>query len=483
MPSTPDQSYPRLLERQILADIETPLAAYWKLAHDEPYSFLLESVTGGEQVSRYSFLGVRPKLVIKSKGQKVFLDRPGSEEHSQLQPDQDPLDLLKSHIQLAAHLNTSELPPFIGGAVGLLGYDLVRFFEQLPDDCTDDLKVDDMAMMLTSVVVAFDHAKNLIRVMGIAFAEDEVESVSDQIDATVEKLKGPMPPLPTGSFGSHKVNSNLTQEQFESAVKKAVQYVTQGDGVQFVPSQRFQTKVQAHPVTIYRALRLINPSPYMFLLRLRGYDIIGASPELLVSLHGNSAHLRPIAGTRSRGKSEAEDKALAEELLSDEKERAEHVMLVDLARNDLGRVCKYGTVRVNDLMIVERYSHVMHIVSDVTGELQPNKDAFDLFRACFPAGTVSGAPKVRAMEIIDELEQTRRGVYAGSIGFFSANGEMDTCIAIRTLLLKDGIAYVQAGVGAVYDSNPTAEFQESCNKAMACLRAVELAQQDLALKG
>lgn len=476
-----DGPFPKIIEGQILADIETPLAAYWKLAHDEPYSFLLESVTGGEQVSRYSFLGVRPRLVIKSKGDKVFLDRPGQEETKSLPENQDPLDLLKAQLGATLECDGSDLPPFIGGAVGLFGYDLVRFFEKLPDSCQDDLQVDDMAVMLTSAVVAFDHAKNLIRVIGIARNASEATEVKSQIQETVRKLLAGMPALPDEAFPAEPVQSNLSQSEFEESVRKAVAYVAQGDGVQFVPSQRFSTQTQAHPVTIYRALRLVNPSPYMFLLRLRGYDVIGASPELLVSLHGRKAHLRPIAGTRKRGETPEQDRQLAEELLADEKERAEHVMLVDLARNDLGRVCQYGSVKVNDLMIVERYSHVMHIVSDVTGELQTTNNAFDLFRACFPAGTVSGAPKVRAMEIIDELEPTRRGVYAGSVGFFSATGDMDTCIAIRTILLKDGVAYVQAGVGAVYDSVPHAEFEESCNKAGACLKAIALAQNNLKL--
>lgn len=475
-------AFPKIIEERILADIETPLAAYWRLAHDEPYSFLLESVTGGENVSRYSFLGVRPRLVIKTKGNQVFLDRPGHELSSSLEPGSDPLDLLKSHLGEILECSTSELPPFIGGAVGLFGYDLVRFFEALPDTCKDDLQVDDLAVMLTSTVVAFDHAKNLIRIIGIARDSVEENEVRTQIQETVQKLAQPMPPLPNDSQAPESVDCNMSQAEFEMSVQKAVEYVSQGDGVQFVPSQRFSINTQSHPVTIYRALRLINPSPYMFLLRLRGYDIIGASPELLVSLHGNTAHLRPIAGTRKRGSDAEQDRFLAEELLADEKERAEHVMLVDLARNDLGRVCKFGSVKVNDLMIVERYSHVMHIVSDVTGEIQPQHDAFDLFRACFPAGTVSGAPKVRAMEVIDEIEPTRRGVYAGSVGFLSTTGDMDTCIAIRTILLKDGVAYVQAGVGAVYDSIPRTEYEESCNKAGACLNAIKLAQSNLALK-
>jgi anthranilate synthase component I len=271
----------------------------------------------------------------------------------------------------------------------------------------------------------------------------------------------------------------VTQERFIQNVIQTKKYIAEGDGIQMVIAQRFETPVEAHPLTIYRALRSLNPSPYMFLLRFGDFDVVGASPEILVSLDGNEARVRPIAGTRWRGETHEQDVALGEELLADEKERAEHIMLVDLGRNDLGRVCKYGSVKVNELMNVERYSHVMHIVSDVTGELNANQDAYSLIRATFPAGTVSGAPKVRAMEIIDELEPTRRGLYAGAVGYFSSHGDMDTCIAIRTILIKDGKAYVQAGGGIVYDSIPENEYQETRNKAKACLRAIEMAQQGL----
>jgi anthranilate synthase component 1 len=356
-----------------------------------------------------------------------------------------------------------------------MAYDIVRYFERLPDTCKDDLQVDDMAMMLTSTVVAFDHAKNIIKIIAqcepgnIAEAEAEVERV-------FQRLKAPLPTLPTGTYPVHPVETNITQAEFEASVRKMIDYITKGDGVQMVPSQRFSSQLDAHPLTLYRALRSINPSPYMFLLRFIEYDLVGASPELLVSLHGSQAHVRPIAGTRWRGATEEEDKRLGEELLADEKERAEHVMLVDLGRNDVGRVSKYGTVNVNELMILERYSHVMHIVSDVTGELREDLDAYDLIRACFPAGTTTGAPKVRAMQIIDELEKTRRGSYAGAVGFVSTSGNMDTCIALRTMLVKDGRAYIQAGGGVVYDSDPSYEYRESCNKAKASLKAIEMAQ-------
>jgi len=466
--------------RDVLADVETPLSAYWKLAHDQTYSFLLESVTGGEQLARYSVLGIRPKLVLRSKDGVVRRIRIDGEETEQLAEGHDPLHILQQAMVQDVPIPVPGLPTFPGGAVGLLSYDIVRYFERLSDTTVDDLKVDDMAMMLADTVVVFDHAKNIIRVVvmtdGSSASYDEATA---EIDWVLNRLSDPLPKLPSGSYPVHPVESNVTKEQFEQMVSRMIEYITQGDGIQMVPAQRFSTRADAHPLTIYRALRSINPSPYMFLLRFGDFDLVGASPELFVSVHGRKTRVRPIAGTRWRGKDEAEDNALATELLADEKERAEHIMLVDLGRNDLGRVCEYGSVTVNELMVIERYSHVMHIVSDVTGILAEDKDAFDLFRACHPAGTVSGAPKVRAMQIIDELEPTRRGSYAGSVGFFSHNGDLDTCIAIRTIYIKDGVAHVQAGGGVVYDSVPEKEYVESCNKAKASLRAIEMAQQGL----
>ena len=310
-------------------------------------------------------------------------------------------------------------------------------------------------------------------------SEASYDEAIQEIQEIVDRLAAPLPSLPTGSYPVHPVQSNVTQPEFEQMVSRMIEYITAGDGIQMVPAQRFSTQTDAHPLTIYRALRSINPSPYMFILRFGDFDLVGASPELLVSAHGQKTRVRPIAGTRWRGKTDEEDVALAAELLADEKERAEHIMLVDLGRNDLGRVCEYGSVTVNELMVIERYSHVMHIVSDVTGTLSEDKDSFDLFRACHPAGTVSGAPKVRAMEIIDELEPTRRGSYAGSVAFFSHSGDLDSCIAIRTIYIKDGIAHVQAGGGVVYDSVPEKEYQESRNKAKAALAAIAMAQQGL----
>ena len=470
------QSVPIFLD--LLADVETPLSAYWKLAHDETYSFLLESVTGGEQLARYSILGIRPRLVLRTKGRSVRRITRSGETRDELTEGQDPLDLLKAEMTEGTKL--AGLPKFFGGAVGMLGYDLARYFERLPDATKDDLGSDDMAMMLADSVVVFDHAKNLLRVIVNAVPTSEgYDLARAEIERIVERLKRPLPELPSARGVPHEVSSNRTREDFEGAVERVREYIAAGDGIQMVLSQRFATKVEAHPLSIYRALRSLNPSPYMFLLRFGEFDLVGASPEILVSLTGREARVRPIAGTRWRGETEEEDKRLADELLEDEKERAEHIMLVDLGRNDLGRVSSIGSVKVNALMEIERYSHVMHIVSDVTGSLAEGQDAFGLIRATFPAGTVSGAPKVRAMQIIDELEPTRRGMYAGAVGYVGNDGDTDLCIAIRTIFLKDGVAYVQAGAGLVYDSVPAKEFEECGNKAKACLRAIEIAQAGL----
>jgi anthranilate synthase component 1 len=467
--------------RDLFADLETPVSAYWKLASDQEYSFLLESVTGGEHVGRFSVLGVRPRAVLRSKGEQVTRTTPdGPPQTFSMPKGEDPLDILKRELHDRPPLYVPGLPAFATGAVGLFSYDIVRFFENIGDSTVDDLGVDDMAMMLVDTVVVFDHAKNLIRVVSMTDGSPtDYDRAETEIDTMAQKLQGPLPRLPHVVGQPHPVNSNVSQEQYEGMVSRMIEYITAGDGIQMVPSQRFSTKIDAHPVTVYRALRSINPSPYMFLLRFGDFDLVGASPELLVSLHDRTARVRPIAGTRWRGKDEEEDDALAKELIEDIKERAEHIMLVDLGRNDLGRVCEFGSVTVNKLMIIEKYSHVMHIVSDVTGTLKEDLDAFDLFRAAHPAGTVSGAPKVRAMQIIDELESTRRGSYAGAVGFVSHAGDLDTCIALRTIYLKDGVAYVQAGGGVVYDSDPLKEYEESRNKAKAALAALALAQRGL----
>ncbi|MBX3118747.1 MAG: anthranilate synthase component I [Fimbriimonadaceae bacterium] len=473
-------SRPMPVYRDLLADMETPLSVYWKLANEDTYSFLLESVTGGEQLARYSILGTRPKSVIRTKGQDVVEIGKRGPVRSKLAEGQDPLDVLRDRLNHTHPIEVPGMPKFVSGAVGMLGYDIVRFFESLPDDNLDDLNVDDMAMMLVDSVVVFDHAKNLIRIIVMAEGTpDSYESACAEIERILSRLRRPLPDLPNAKATHGEMVSNRTKEDFEASVQKAIDYIGAGDGIQFVLSQRLQTPNTSHPLTVYRALRSLNPSPYMFLLRFGDYDIVGASPELLVSLQDGEARVRPIAGTRWRGATPEEDDALAAELLADEKERAEHVMLVDLGRNDLGRVSKYGTVVVREMMIVERYSHVMHIVSDVVGQLDDDKDAFDLLRASFPAGTVSGAPKVRAMQIIDELEPTRRGCYAGAVGYVSAYGDLDMAITIRTILLKGGQAYVQAGAGIVFDSVPSREYEETLNKAKASLRALEIAHQGL----
>ena len=439
---------------EVLADLETPVSAYWKIAFDSEYSFLLESVTGGESLARYSFLGTNPRKIIRTN-------------------NIDPLQVLERELCAIRHIPEADLPPFVGGAVGFISYDAVRYFESLPDKNLNDLNCDDMAMMLCETVLAFDHARN--RILAITWSNN-YEDAAQTLQEIVEKLRMPLPPLPVNSPRQIKFVSNMSRDAFENSVRKTKDYIEAGDGVQMVISQRFSGEVSSHPLTLYRALRSVNPSPYMYLLRFGDCDVIGASPEALTTLRDGVARVRPIAGTRARGATVDEDELLEKQLLSDEKERAEHIMLVDLGRNDLGKVSKPGMVKVSELMEVEKYSHVMHIVSEVTAELRDDKNAFDLFRATFPAGTVSGAPKVRAMEIIDEFEPTRRGLYAGAIGHFGFNGETDSAIAIRTIYLKDGIAHVQAGAGIVYDSDPESEYEECMNKAAAVIRAIEMAE-------
>lgn len=462
--------------RDLLGDMETPLSAYWKLAHAESCSFLLESVTGGEQLARYSILGANPRCVLRTKGREVRRIAGGKEARSTLEDGDDPLTLLEREMADQVPVEVPGLPKFCGGAVGMLSYDFVRFLEKLPDGQRDDLEVDDMAMMLADGVVVFDHAKNLIKIVVMASgSEQSYDEACREIDRIEGLLKGPLPPLPEPVFADLEVSRNQTPETYQAAVRKVIEYIGAGDGIQMVVSQRLMTPFAGHPLTLYRTLRSLNPSPYMFLLRFGDFDVVGASPEILVSLNLGEARVRPIAGTRWRGATPEEDARLAEELLADEKERAEHIMLVDLGRNDLGRVCEYGSVKVNELMVIERYSHVMHIVSDVTGRLRQGMSAYDLIRATFPAGTVSGAPKVRAMQIIDEVEPTRRGPYAGSIGYIASDGDMDLCITIRTILLKGGNAFVQVGSGIVWDSTPEREWEECENKSKAAMRALELA--------
>ena len=472
--------------REILADMETPVSAFRKI-DDHKHSFLLESVEGGEKWGRYSFLGSRPSVVVTSFDRKIEIIRKGEvETHPFVR---DPLEAIKNILSAYKPVPDPALPRFYGGAVGFMGFEVVRFFEDLPGCDKDGLDIPDIFFMITDTLVIFDNITHMIKVVSNAHIDGKsataaYKEATTKIDAIVKKLKrGKSSTFKVQSSKKRKkpnsLVSNFTQPQFEQAVLKAKEYIKAGDIFQVVPSQRFHTAITAEPFEIYRALRLINPSPYMYFLRCGDTTVVGASPEVMVRLEGDKIELRPIAGTRKRGATEEEDRALAEELIADPKDRAEHIMLVDLGRNDVGRVSRPGTVNVNELMVIERYSHVMHIVSNVRGALSGGKDSFDVIRACFPAGTVSGAPKIRAMQIIDELEPTRRGPYAGAVGYFGFSGNMDTCITIRTLVIKDGIAYIQAGGGVVADSVPELEYQETVNKAKAMMRAVEMAEMGL----
>ena len=471
--------------REILADMETPVSAFLKI-DDGKYSFLLESVEGGEKWARYSFLGSRPEVVVRSFGRTVEVIRHGKKETRAF--EHDPLEAVRDILADYRPVPDPALPRFYGGGVGFMGYDVVRFFESLPDRKRPGLDTPDILFMITDTLVIFDTVTHRIKVVsnahvnGGSVAAAYKEAVA-KIDAIVKKLRkgvwGPGSGVRRRRSKGHKLTSNFTQAAYEQAVLKAKEYIKAGDIFQVVPSQRFERKVTAEPFEIYRALRLINPSPYMYFLRCGDTTVVGASPEVMVRLEEGRIDLRPIAGTRRRGATEEEDKALELELLADPKERAEHIMLVDLGRNDVGRVSEMGSVQVSELMVIERYSHVMHIVSNVRGRLAPGRDSYDVVRACFPAGTVSGAPKIRAMEIIDELEPTRRGPYAGAVGYFGFSGNMDTCITIRTLVIKDKVAYIQAGGGVVADSVPALEYLETVNKARAMMRAVEMAEEGL----
>ena len=466
--------------KRVLADLLTPVAAYLKIEHASPYSFLLESVEGGEKVARYSFLGYDPHLVLRSQGGKVILKSKTGEQPL----DQPMLEVMRNLTGKHVPVRLPDMPPFVGGAVGYLGYDAVRWFEKIPDKNPDSMGMDDAVMMFFSRVLAFDHVRHQIHLIASVFTggrtsglEFEYRQAVDDIDAMEARLEDPTPPLPRApKSGGSPLRSNLTKEEFEKAVLAAKEYITAGDIFQVVLSQRFDTALSAHPFEVYRALRVVNPSPYMFYLKLDDSSIIGASPEMLVKATGRRLEYRPIAGTRPRGATETEDVLLGQEMLADEKETAEHVMLVDLGRNDLGRVADYGSVEVNELMVIERYSHVMHLVSAVKARLRRGCDRFDALAACFPAGTVTGAPKIRAMEIIDEMEPARRGVYAGAVMYMDYSGNLDSCIAIRTIVVKAQRAYIQAGAGIVADSVPEAEYIETVNKARAMLQAIEMAE-------
>jgi anthranilate synthase component 1 len=451
--------------REIMADLETPVSAYLKIARGD-YSFLLESVEGGEQLARYSFLGTEPSLILKTDRENPV----------------DPLLPIEGALGRFQLVPVSGLPRFHGGMVGYLGYEVARYFERLPSPDPDPLGLPESVMMLVDSLLVFDHLTHKIKVVSHAHLDGDVESAyheaTRKIDSLVARLSQPIPtqlPMPARSSAS-QASSNLTRSRFEAGVAQAKEYIYAGDIIQAVLSQRLAKPIKAHPFALYRALRSLNPSPYMYYLQLGDFHIVGSSPELLVRVEDGIVSTHPIAGTRPRGKSPAQDVALAEELRYDEKERAEHIMLVDLGRNDIGRVSEPGTVEVSQLMDIERYSHVMHLVSHVRGKLKAGLTQFDALRACFPAGTVSGAPKIRAMEIIAELEPDKRGPYAGAVGYFGFSGNMDTAITIRTSVIKDGVAYVQAGAGIVADSIPEREYQESLSKAQALLMAIEQAE-------
>jgi len=471
--------------KDVILDQETPVSAFRKIGNSQ-YAFLLESVEGGEQVGRHSFLGSEPFAVFSSKGDQITVTRDGKQRTRTLNPGEDPLSALSALLSEYTFVPEEGLPRFCGGAVGYMGYDVVRFFERLPGTPTDDLSLPDCIFVLTDTCLIFDHAYHRGKVLSNAIINGDPDRAYDEAVRKIEALcarldapgSGVLPPKLQPK--DTRLATNLTREQYEEIVLKGKEYIAAGDIIQVVLSQRLSRPVAAHAFDIYRSLRSLNPSPYMYYLTYGDLRIVGSSPERLVSVYDSEVITRPIAGSRPRGKTPAEDKALADELLADEKERAEHVMLLDLGRNDLGRVCRYGSVRVDQQMVIEKYSHVQHIVSNVRGQLRADKDQFDVLRACFPAGTLSGAPKVRAMEIIDELEPTRRGPYGGVIGYFSFSGNMDTAITIRTIVCTNGTAHLQVGAGIVADSQPAREYEECVLlKGGALLRAIEMAERGL----
>jgi len=453
--------------RDIQADLETPVSAYLKIARGN-YSFLLESVEGGERLARYSFIGTEPLLILRTGKENPV----------------DPLNMVEKKLAQFRPVAIANLPRFHGGMVGYLSYEVARYFERLPCPVQDPQGLPESVLMLAGTLLVFDHVTHKIKVVSHAHLDGDVDTAyreaTCKIDDLVNRLEQPMhsEALKNAPPDRSEVSSNFSQAEFEAIVSQAKEYIYAGDIIQTVLSQRLARRTDANPFAIYRALRSINPSPYMYYLHLGDFYIAGASPELLVRVEDGIVSTHPIAGTRRRGKDATEDLALEEELKNDEKERAEHIMLVDLGRNDIGRISEPGTVEVTQLMDVERYSHVMHLVSHVQGKLRAGLSQFDALRSCFPAGTVSGAPKIRAMEIIAELEKEKRGPYAGAVGYFDFSGNLDTAIAIRTIVIKNNVAYIQAGAGIVADSVPEREYQESLNKAQALLAAIDQAEAD-----
>jgi anthranilate synthase component 1 len=480
------------VSHQFFDDTETPVSAFLKL-RQAAGCFLLESAEQGLQLGRYSFMGIQAWESVRLNGGTVTIRRGGIDTDYQLTGHgDDPFAFMQQHLSRYRGPALADMPPFVGGAVGYFGYDCVRHVEYLPAAPPDDLGLPDMAFLLTDVIVVFDHLRHTITLLTNIFRDDEpdldaaYEAAVLRLQEIKARLRAPVPP-PRWSLDRSRstapdpsdrtVGSTFERDHFLAAVERIREYIYAGDAFQVVLSQRFERPVDVSGFSIYRGLRAVNPSPYMYYMAFRDFEVVGSSPEPLVTVSGRKAETRPIAGTKPRGATPAEDAALAAEMLSDEKERAEHLMLVDLGRNDLGRVCRAGTVKTEEFMQVERYSHVMHLVSSVVGELEEGVTATDALRAVFPAGTVSGAPKVRAMEIIDELEPARRGPYAGAIGYLSYSGDLDSCIYIRTILVRQGRAYVQAGAGIVADSDPEREFVETENKARAMFRAIELATE------
>jgi anthranilate synthase component I len=460
------------------ADLLTPVGAYLRIARGAKYAFLLESVEGGENIGRYTFTGANPEEVFRARGRVCELETGGKTARF----DENPVEQLRRLTARYRPVRVPGMPPLTAGAIGYFAYDMVRLVERIPDTGRDDLGVDDCMMMFYLGLVAFDRVQHRVWIIRNVFTEGpgslrrKYDAAVREIGRTRKMLGQPLPPQPKPRRAKPlRIESNMTKPQFTAAVRTAKSYIRAGDAFQIVLSQRFEARTAADPFEIYRALRVVNPSPYLYYLKLGDLSVVGSSPEMLVKVQGRDAFYRPLAGTRPRGRNEKDDQRLEAELLADPKERAEHVMLVDLGRNDLGRVCEYGSVKPERLMFVERYSHVMHLASSLRGRLRNDVDCFDALMACFPAGTLSGAPKVRAMEIIDELEPTRRGIYAGAILYLDFSGNLDSCIGLRTLVAKNGRAYVQAGAGIVADSVPEREYEESANKARAVLRALEIA--------
>ena len=471
--------------REILADYETPVSAFSKI-NSGPTAYLFESIEGGENWARYSFLGSQAQVIVWQEGEEMVIQE--GRKVRRLPLAENPLEHIQHLLEDYRPVTVPGLPRFVGGAVGYLSYDIVRYFEPVPEYPKDDAKLPKLAFLLTDTLVIFDNVAHTMKVVANAYVTTQAKTALRQayhdaksrIDKMIERLRKRVPrPKPVSRRSPLRFTSNMSRDHFEKMVMRTKEYIQAGDIVQGVVSQRWQTKIKSDPFEIYRALRVINPSPYMYYLRVAGVELVGASPEVLVRCEEDQIVVRPIAGTRPRGKTVEEDQAFADELLADAKEIAEHIMLVDLGRNDVGRVSQAGTVVVDPFMTIERYSHVMHIVSQVTGRLQKGQSTYDVMKACFPAGTVSGAPKIRAMQIIEELEPTRRGPYAGAVGYFSFSGNMDTCINIRTIVIKNQHAYIQAGAGIVADSDPTREYEETCNKAGAMMRGVEMAEHGL----